>query len=350
MGRAISASLPLLFQRGARILTKRAAEHARVSPRGQSFITHVGRRPCRRAPSVAQAVLALPEAHEVEAWGEPTFRVRNKMFAMYANANNHHGDGRHAVWVKAPPDEQRQMVVAAPAQFFVPPYVGKSGWVGLWLDGEVDWDIVEEVLRDGYRLVATKRLLRGELERIWCDGDCFWPGCVVGWSIVRGNFGFASRFIHGITRCRSTPAKLPAGGCFTNRSTKSWPMASGWPPWRSRRWATGRWGRRSSTWGRAWRARSTAPVLKHRCGCGLWVACTSNGWCSTGRFRPGFNCHRGPPPGWCRTKLRPKKDWKSCGVGSRGCGRKHIVPCILWPDHCRSRSGTAFICGTPKCI
>ena len=81
------------------------------------------------------------------------------MFAMYANANNHHGDGRHAVWVKAAPDEQRQMVVAAPAQFFVPPYVGKSGWVGLWLDGEVDWDIVDEVLRDGYRLVAPKRLL-----------------------------------------------------------------------------------------------------------------------------------------------------------------------------------------------
>ena len=45
--------------------------------------------------------LALPQAHEVEAWGEPTFRVRNKLFAMYAAAGNHHGDGRPAVWCKA---------------------------------------------------------------------------------------------------------------------------------------------------------------------------------------------------------------------------------------------------------
>jgi len=45
--------------------------------------------------------LALPEAHEVVAWGEPTFRVRNKLFAMYASAGNHHGAGRAAVWIKA---------------------------------------------------------------------------------------------------------------------------------------------------------------------------------------------------------------------------------------------------------
>jgi hypothetical protein len=45
--------------------------------------------------------LAPPEAHEVEAWGEPTFRVKNKIFAMYAQANNHHGGGRNAMWCKA---------------------------------------------------------------------------------------------------------------------------------------------------------------------------------------------------------------------------------------------------------
>ena len=37
--------------------------------------------------------LALCEAHEVEARTEPTFRVRNKMFAMYASAETRHGDG-----------------------------------------------------------------------------------------------------------------------------------------------------------------------------------------------------------------------------------------------------------------
>jgi hypothetical protein len=102
--------------------------------------------------------LALPEAHEVEAWGEPTFRLRNKMFAMYASATNHHGRGRPAVWVKAAPGDQATMVEAAPTCFFVPPYMGPSGWVGIWLDGVVGWDDVEEFLRDGYRLVAPKRL------------------------------------------------------------------------------------------------------------------------------------------------------------------------------------------------
>ena len=102
--------------------------------------------------------LALPEAHEVEAWGEPTFRVRNKLFAMYADAGNHHGDGRAAVWCKAGPGTQALMAKAAPARFFVPPYVGPSGWIGVWLDGSVDWTELAELLRDSYRLVAPKRL------------------------------------------------------------------------------------------------------------------------------------------------------------------------------------------------
>ena len=104
--------------------------------------------------------LALPEAHEVEAWGEPTFRVRNKLFAMYASAGNHHGAGRPAVWCKAAPGNQDIMVRTAPDRFFVPPYVGPSGWVGIWLDKKVDWKELGQLLQDGYRLVAPKRLLR----------------------------------------------------------------------------------------------------------------------------------------------------------------------------------------------
>jgi hypothetical protein len=102
--------------------------------------------------------LALPEAHEVEAWGEPTFRVRNKLFAMYASAGNHHGAGRPAVWCKASRPNQSLMVSAEPHRFFVPPYVGPSGWVGVWLDGDVDWNELNDFLRDAYRLVAPKRL------------------------------------------------------------------------------------------------------------------------------------------------------------------------------------------------
>ena len=102
--------------------------------------------------------LALPEAHEVEAWGEPTFRVRNKLFAMYASAANHHGHGRPSVWCKAAPGNQALMVRAAPDRFFVPPYVGPSGWVGVWLDRGADWVELADLLRDAYLLVAPKRL------------------------------------------------------------------------------------------------------------------------------------------------------------------------------------------------
>jgi predicted DNA-binding protein (MmcQ/YjbR family) len=80
------------------------------------------------------------------------------MFAMYAAANDHHGAGRPAVWCKATPDNQELMVGADPARYFVPAYVGPSGWVGVWLDGKADWAELALLLREGYRLVAPKRL------------------------------------------------------------------------------------------------------------------------------------------------------------------------------------------------
>lgn len=114
--------------------------------------------PPRPLTRLRKLCLGLPESHEVEAWGEPTFRVGNKLFAMYAAANNHHGGGRPAVWCKAGPGNQAFMVRAAPARFFVPPYVGPSGWIGIWLDAAVDWSELADLLRDSYRLVAPKRL------------------------------------------------------------------------------------------------------------------------------------------------------------------------------------------------
>jgi hypothetical protein len=102
--------------------------------------------------------LTLPEAHEVQAWGEPTFRVKNKMFAMYASANTHHGNGRPAVWIKASPENQRYLIEQDGARYFSPPYVGTSGWVGIWLDNRPRWSDVDELLRDGWRQVAPKRM------------------------------------------------------------------------------------------------------------------------------------------------------------------------------------------------
>jgi predicted DNA-binding protein (MmcQ/YjbR family) len=114
--------------------------------------------PAKPLTRLRKICLALPEAHEVEAWGEPTFRIRNKLFAMFASAGTHHGQGRPAVWCKAGPGNQEIMVRGAPDRFFVPPYVGPSGWVGIWLDGQIQWDELADLLRDSYDLVAPKRI------------------------------------------------------------------------------------------------------------------------------------------------------------------------------------------------
>ena len=105
---------------------------------------------------IRKIALALPDAHEVEAWGAPTFRVGNKLFAMYAHANNHHGGGHHAVWVKSTPINQSLMIGANPKRFFSPPYVGVGGWVGVRLDGRVNWKELADILEDGYELTAAK--------------------------------------------------------------------------------------------------------------------------------------------------------------------------------------------------
>ncbi len=81
------------------------------------------------------------------------------MFAMHASAASHHGKGRTAVWCKAVASNQEFMVRHAPRRFFVPPYVGPSGWVGVYLDGDVDWPELADLVRDSYCLVAPKRLV-----------------------------------------------------------------------------------------------------------------------------------------------------------------------------------------------
>jgi hypothetical protein len=80
----------------------------------------------RHLAKVRKICLALPEATEVEAWGAPTFRV-GKIFAMYAQPNNHHGDGREGIWVKSPHFTQDLLVRAQPSRYFKPPYVGADG-------------------------------------------------------------------------------------------------------------------------------------------------------------------------------------------------------------------------------
>ncbi len=104
---------------------------------------------------VRRICLALPESFEQEAWGEPTFRVRKRMFAMFAN--DHHGDGRIALWCNAPLGVQEMLVRSMPEKVFVPPYVGVKGWIGLVLDRCDDAEVEAHVVQS-YCMVAPKRL------------------------------------------------------------------------------------------------------------------------------------------------------------------------------------------------
>jgi hypothetical protein len=97
--------------------------------------------------------LALPEAVEAGGVGDPSFKVRAKIFAM-----QHQMHGRPSLWCKAPAGLQAALVEADPARYFVPPYVGHHGWVGLYLDVAIDWDAVAALVEDSYRMTAPKRL------------------------------------------------------------------------------------------------------------------------------------------------------------------------------------------------
>lgn len=101
--------------------------------------------------------LALPEATEKIAWGEPTWRV-GKIFAMLSN--HHHGDAHLSVWCKAADGVQESLVRAEPKHFYRPPYVGPSGWIGIRLDTGLDWNVVASLIKDSYRLAAPKKLLK----------------------------------------------------------------------------------------------------------------------------------------------------------------------------------------------
>jgi hypothetical protein len=102
--------------------------------------------------------LSLPETTEVEAWGEPTFRVKGKIFAMHASGGTHHSD-RPAVWILSIGVEQDLVVRARPDRYFKPPYVGPSGWIGAYLDRNPPWKEIEELIRDGWRRRAPKKLV-----------------------------------------------------------------------------------------------------------------------------------------------------------------------------------------------
>lgn len=100
--------------------------------------------------------LVLPETSERPSHGSPSFFAARRNFVSFLD--DHHGDGRLAIWCAAPEGMQQVLVEAGPERFFVPPYVGFRGWVGLRLDRSPDWEEVADVIRKAYRTVANARL------------------------------------------------------------------------------------------------------------------------------------------------------------------------------------------------
>jgi predicted DNA-binding protein (MmcQ/YjbR family) len=106
--------------------------------------------------AVREICLWLPEAEEFLSHGSPNFRVRGKTFATYVV--NHHGDGRVALWLNSPAGSQDTHVRADPQHFFIPPYVGPRGWLGVTLDGKLAWQRIAGLVREAYEKVAPSRL------------------------------------------------------------------------------------------------------------------------------------------------------------------------------------------------
>src|SRR5919204_329115 len=105
---------------------------------------------------IRKLCLALPETSERLSHGAPTFFVRGKR-AFLMVLTDHHGDGRFAIWCAAPAGMQKMLVDADPERFFVPPYVGHRGWLGVRLDRGVDWDELAGIADDAYAEVAPER-------------------------------------------------------------------------------------------------------------------------------------------------------------------------------------------------
>jgi hypothetical protein len=102
--------------------------------------------------------LALPETSERLSHGAPTFFIRGKR-AFVMVMTDHHGDGRFALWCAAPDGMQRMLVDSDAERFFVPPYVGHRGWLGVRLDRGFAWDEIAGIAEDAYASVAPVKLV-----------------------------------------------------------------------------------------------------------------------------------------------------------------------------------------------
>ena len=104
--------------------------------------------------------LALPGVTERLSHSEPAWFADKKLFVTLSN---HHHDDRVGFWCACEAPERDALVASDPERYFVPPYVVHRGWLGAWMDVPVDWEELGEIVTEGFRLVAPRRLV-AELE------------------------------------------------------------------------------------------------------------------------------------------------------------------------------------------
>ena len=124
-------------------------------------MAHPDRQPTRYLEQVRAICLGFPEATEKKAWGHPTFRVRDKIFASVGYYESGPGIGAgigvEVVTMKAAEGEQ-EVLLAQGHPFFYPKYVGPKGWIGVVLDDGADFEEIAELVEDSYRLIAPRKL------------------------------------------------------------------------------------------------------------------------------------------------------------------------------------------------
>lgn len=109
--------------------------------------------------------LAFPGAREKISHGHPAFYT-TKVFCYFGGSRKVEGEWEQheqAAMVQVEPGEREALV--ADRRFWVPAYLGPSGWLGLDLDERTDWTEVTELVDASYRLTAGVRLVRALDER-----------------------------------------------------------------------------------------------------------------------------------------------------------------------------------------
>jgi hypothetical protein len=106
--------------------------------------------------NVREICLGLPDVMERLSHGEPCWFYKGKrVICMFDD--HHHGADRVAVWVPCLPGVAAGLVAGDSLQYFVPPYVGVKGWVGVILDEGTDWEAVRDLVEVAWGIVGGKR-------------------------------------------------------------------------------------------------------------------------------------------------------------------------------------------------